>query len=212
MFKHLFASMNEMLDEIASKYDKATGARKKELQEKLRTLKAMSDTFIEEWLLFEEKLAAFHQQQHHHPLYAANMMDPELEGKRSDEFVRGQGYYKLWMYDEAIREFSAIVSKQPDFTLARVYLAMSYLRRGDIAESYSHFHFLAQLTNNLQMRAISYNAMGCIQAAHHDNMDKAAEYFNLAFQTDPSSVQPLMEMGLCCEKKGQLQFHQQPYR
>lgn len=210
MFKHLFASMNEMLDEVTSQYATATGVRKKQLQEKLKALKAMSDTFIEEWLLFEEKLAAFHQQHHPAPL-TNDYTDPEMVGKRSDAFSKGQGYYKLLMFDEAIREFSEMVHKQPDFTLARMYLAMSYLRKGDIAESYSHFHFLSQLTENNQMRAISYNAMGCIQA-HHSNMDKAFEYFNLAFQTDPTSVQPLMEMGLCAEKKGQLQFHQQSNR
>jgi len=205
MFKHLFASMNELLDEVASQYATATGAKKKQLQEKLKALKAMSDTFIEQWLLFEEKLAAFHQ--HHHPSVLAGdtIVDPEIIGKRSDDFARGQGYYKLLMFDEAIREFSGIVHKQPDFTLARVYLAMSYLRKGEIAESYSQFHFLSQLTDNTQMRAISYNAMGCIQVNRH-NMDKAFEYFNLAFQTDPASVQPLMEMGVCAEHKGQLQF------
>ncbi|WP_282935600.1 hypothetical protein [Paenibacillus sp. RC67] len=210
MFKHLFASMNEMLDEISAQFAAATGSRKKELQEKLRVLKAMSDTFIEEWLLFEEKLALFHQQ-HQQAASASNSMDPELGDKRSDEFIRGQGFYKLLMYDEAIREFTAMIRKYPDFTLARIYLAMSYLRKGDIVESYSHFQFTSQLTDNNQIRAISYNAMGCIQAQHR-NLDKAFEYFNLAFQTDPSSVQPLVDMGLCSERKGQLQFYQHPNR
>ncbi|WP_028548628.1 tetratricopeptide repeat protein [Paenibacillus sp. UNC451MF] len=212
MFKHLFASMNEMLDEITAQFPAATGSRKKELQEKLRVLKAMSDTFIEEWLLFEEKLALFHQQ-HHQAAAAAvsKTMDPELGGKRTDEFMRGQGFYKLLMYDEAIQEFSGMVNKYPDFTLARIYLAMSYLRKGDIVESYSHFQFTSQLTENNQIRAISYNAMGCIQAQHR-NLDKAFEYFNLAFQTDPTSVQPLVEMGLCSERKGHLHFYQHPNR
>ncbi|GAA4843631.1 hypothetical protein GCM10023310_21870 [Paenibacillus vulneris] len=210
MFKHLFASMNEMLDEISAQFATATGSRKKELQEKLRVLKAMSDTFIEEWLLFEEKMASFHQQ-HHQESIPSNVLDPELGGKRSDEFLRGQGFYKLLMFDEAIREFSGIIRKYPDFTLARIYLGMSYLRKGDTAESYNHFLFTSQLTDNNQIRAISYNAMGCIQAQNR-NMDKAFEYFNLAFQTDPSSVQPLVDMGLCNERKGQLQFVQHPKR
>ncbi|MBE1445924.1 tetratricopeptide repeat protein [Paenibacillus sp. OAS669] len=210
MFKHLFASMNEMLDEISAQFATATGSRKKELQEKLRVLKAMSDTFIEEWLLFEEKMASFHQQ-HHQESTLSKVLDPELGGKRSDEFLRGQGFYKLLMFDEAIREFSGIIRKYPDFTLARIYLGMSYLRKGDTAESYNHFLFTSQLTDNNQIRAISYNAMGCIQAQNR-NLDKAFEYFNLAFQTDPSSVQPLVDMGLCNERKGQLQFVHHPKR
>lgn len=203
MFKHLFASMNEMLDEVSAQYGSAKGANKKELQEKLRALKAMSDTFIEEWLLFEEKLTAFYQT--HHPLFL-DAQDPELVGKHTELFVKGQGYYKLLMFDEAIREFSVIVREQPDFTLARVYLAMSYLRKGEETESYNHFLFLSKITDNNQMKAISFNAMGCIQA-FNKNMDKALEYFNLAFRTDPSSVQPLVESGVCsCSKKGELQF------
>jgi tetratricopeptide (TPR) repeat protein len=203
MFKHLFASMNEMLDEVTAHYPAAAGIHKRELQEKLRALKSMSDTFIEEWLLFEEKLGAFYQL--YPPADSTDPLDPELGNQRSDEFIRGQGYYKLLMFEEAIREFTGIVGNQPDFTLARIYLAMSFLRKGDVSESYSHFYFLSQLTENIQMKAISYNAMGCIQI-QQNNMDKAIEYFNLAFHTDPHSVEPLMEMGLCCEKKGELHF------
>jgi tetratricopeptide (TPR) repeat protein len=204
MFKHLFASMNEMLKEVAAHYPAAEGIQKRELQEKLLALKAMSDSFIEDWLLFEEKLGSFYAL---HPAEKlTDPLDPELGCQRSDEFIRGQGYYKLLMYDEAIREFTVIIHRQPDFTLARVYIAMCFLRKGDISESYSHFYFLSQLTENQQMKAISYNVMGCIQI-HHQNVDKALEYFNKAFHTDPDSVEPLLEMGLCCEKKGDLHFY-----
>ncbi|MDF2961768.1 MAG: repeat-containing protein [Paenibacillus sp.] len=209
MFKQLFASMNEMLDEVRDQYAAASGSKKKELQEKLHTLKAMSDTCIEEWLLFEEKLASFYQMQQ--PVPVSGIVDPELDGKRSDAFLKGQGFYKLLMYEEAIREFVAIVNKQPDFTLARIYLAMSYLHKGEMAESYSQFHFLSRLTENNQMKAISYSVMGCIQIRYR-NMDKAFEYFALAYHSDPKSVEPLVDMGLCSEIKGKLYFLHHPVR
>ncbi|MCR8634505.1 tetratricopeptide repeat protein [Paenibacillus radicis (ex Xue et al. 2023)] len=209
MFKQLFASMNEMLDEVNDQFAAASGSQRKELQEKLHTLKAMSDTYIEEWLLFEEKLAAFYQL--HQPVSVNDLLDPELAGKRSDAFLKGQGFYKLLMYEEAIREFKAIVNKQPEFTLARIYLAMSYLQKGEISESYNQFHFLSQVTENNRMRAISYSAMGCIQI-QYQNMEKAFEYFAMAHHSDPSSVEPLMEMGLCSEVKGKLYFLQHPAR
>jgi tetratricopeptide (TPR) repeat protein len=204
VFKQLFTTMNEMLDEVAAQYPAAAGIQKQELEEKLRTLKAMSDTFIEEWLLFEEKLAAFYG--HQHAAAPTDVLDPELGDQRSDGFIRGQGYYKLMMFSEAIREFADIVRKQPDFTLARLYLAMSFLQKGEVSESYSHFYFLSQCTENDQIKAISCSAMGCIQLQDH-NVDKAIEYFNLAFQSDPGSVEPLLTMGLCYEKKGQLGFY-----
>lgn len=205
MFKHLFTSMNEMLDEVAVYYSTAAGVHKQELEEKLHMLKTMSDTFIEEWLLFEEKLACFYRDQQ--PVAAlTDGMKTELGDVRSAEFVRGQGYYKLMMFSEAIREFTVLVREQPDFTLARLYLAMSFLQKGDISDSYGHFIFLSQCTHNHQIKAISCSAMGCIQM-QEQNVDKASEYFNLAFQSDPSSVEPLLEMGLCSEKKGQLDFY-----
>jgi tetratricopeptide (TPR) repeat protein len=209
MFKHLFATMNEMLDEVVEQYVKASEPEMNDVQEKLHTLKSLSDTCIEEWLLFEEKLAGFYQL--YNQKSSSNILDVELDGKRSDEFVKGQGYYKLFMYDEAIRAFSHIVARQPDFTLGRIYLAMSLLRKGDTSESFHQFRFLSRLTENKQIKAISYNALGCIQIIHH-NMDKALEYFTLAHETDPYSVNPLMEMGLCSEQKGQLHFDHDPIR
>lgn len=209
MFKHLFASMNDMLDEVMSQYSSASGSKKRELHEKLRALKAMSDDCIEEWLLLEEKMGQF-MNANSISLSGAGAVgvdpfDPEIAGKRSDLFIRGQGFYKLNMFEEAIHEFEALIKSEPNFTLGRIYLAMSYLKKGDAEESYSQFQFLSQLTENLQMKAISFNAMGCIQA-QNQNLEKACEYFNLAYRTDPSSVEPLIELGMCKEKKGGLQF------
>lgn len=196
--------MNEMLDDVISEYPSSTGDKRKQLQEKLRALKVMSDACIEEWMLFEEKLGKL-MSVPGVSFGGSDPLDPEFSGKRTDCFIRGQGYYKLHMFDEAIHEFNKLVKLQPDFNLARIYLAMSFLRKGETNESYTHFHFLAQLTENLQMKAISYNAMGCIQARQR-NMEKACELFNMAYRTDPASVQPLLDLGVCCEKKGRLQF------
>ncbi|TDF99828.1 hypothetical protein E1757_05875 [Paenibacillus piri] len=209
MFKQLFASMNELLNEVNDQYATASVAQKKELQHKIHTLKAMSDTYIEEWLLFEEKLAAFFQL--HHPAQAGDLMDPELQGKRTAAFVKGQGYYKLLMFNESIREFAAIVEKQPDFNLARIYLAMSHLQIGETAESYSQFQFVSQITDNNRLKAIAYSAMGCIQIQYR-NMDRAFEYFSLAYYSDPTSIEPLVDLGLCAELKGKLYFLHDPAR
>ncbi|MWC28505.1 tetratricopeptide repeat protein [Paenibacillus sp. MMS18-CY102] len=59
MFAHLFATMNDKLDEIRRLYPRATGNGRDHLDRQLDTLKEMSDTIVEQWLLFEEKLADF---------------------------------------------------------------------------------------------------------------------------------------------------------
>jgi tetratricopeptide (TPR) repeat protein len=196
MFKHLFSTMHEVLDRIAQEYPTATGLKKEQLEEQLQVLKAMSDEFIEAWLCFEEKMGGFYSAaQLNSDMLHNNLLDLEVAGKQSEEFLRGQGYYKLLMYDQAIQEFEKLLKLQPDFLLARVYLAMGYLRKGDYGEAYRHFQFLLPLTENAKMKAISYNAMGCIQV-QNQNLDKAYEYFKKAYHTDPSCMDPLMNQPL----------------
>ncbi|MEK8127359.1 hypothetical protein WMW72_05465 [Paenibacillus filicis] len=212
MFKHLFASMNDMLDEVLSEYPSSTGMQRKRLMEKLQSLKAMSDECIEDWLLFEEKLG--------HTLQGtgiaqlpkeAELPHPELTDKRSDQFVKAQGYYKLHMYGEAAEQFSELLHAQPDFTLARLYLAMTYLHQGQREDSYAHFQFLSQLTEHMQLKAISLNIMGCIQV-QQNNMDKACELFAMAYRTDPSSVEPLIDLGFCRMDQSGLHFESKGMR
>ncbi|MEW9698950.1 tetratricopeptide repeat protein [Paenibacillus sp. SI8] len=194
MFKHLFSTMNEVLEEIQKEYPSSDGDKKAELDEQLQVLKTMSDEFIEAWLLFEEKLGKFYggvpisTQTLHNEL-----LDLDVSGKQTEEFLRGQGYYKLTMYEQAIHEFEALIQRQPDLLLARVYLAMGYLRKGEYGEAYRHFQFLLPLTDNTKMKAISYNAMGCIQI-QNQNMEKAFEYFQKAYHTDPACMEPLINL------------------
>lgn len=204
MFKQLFASMNDALDDIITQLPMADGALRAELEERLSVLKAMSDTCIEEWLLFEEKMGklagndspgtdvqalALDLQED----YAQPAADVAAKGMAEGSFSKGQGFYKLHMFQDAVMEFEQVVNTQPDFLMARIYLAMSYLRCGEYSDAYRHFQFLIPLTDDRKMKAISYNAMGYIQA-ENQNMDKALEYFRLAHSADPSSVEPVLNM------------------
>lgn len=203
MFKQLFASMNDALDDIITEIHTSSGVKRAELEERLTVLKAMSDTCIEEWLLFEEKLGQLTGDDSSPPGPAKKIAasepvkpaPPPEPAKPPEEasFSRGQGYYKLHMFKEAVLEFEQVVRLQPDFLMARIYLAMSYLRCGEYAEAYRHFQFLLPLTENRKIKAISYNAMGCIQA-EKQNMDKALEYFRLAHSADPGSIEPVLNL------------------
>ncbi|MCD1260267.1 hypothetical protein B5M42_015760 [Paenibacillus athensensis] len=194
MFKHLFSTMNEVLEEIQREYPHTSGKQREALDEQLQVLKTMSDEFIESWLQFEEKLGKLYSAapDNTEPLHN-ELLELEMSGKESEEFKRGQGFYKLNMYDQAIREFEALLALQPDFVLARMYVAMGYLRKEEYGEAYRHFQFLLPLTDNTKMKAISYNAMGCIQI-QNQNMEKAFEYFQKAYRHDPSCVEPLIHL------------------
>lgn len=197
MFKHLFETMNEVLGEVAKQYPHANKAQRVKLDEQLQVLKTMSDEFIENWLGFEEKLRAFYSDKpeeehgdqptksHAKKLSPHYISDAGAPTSKSIEFDKGQGYYKLCMYDNAIREFEAVIKMNPDFMLARAYLAMSFMRKADYSEASRHFQFIIPLTDNAKIKAISYNIMGCIQYEKR-NMDKAVEYFNKAYHFDPT--------------------------
>lgn len=207
MFKQLFATMNDVLDEIMKDYPTADLMKKQELQHKLGVLKSMSDAMIEEWLKFEEKLAGFLEGASNHPV-AAEKAATEKAAFASDAFQKGQGYFELFMFDRAIREFEQVVKQHPDFLLARLYLAMGHLKTGNDAEAYRHFKFITSLTEHAKMKAISYNAMGCIQAKN-ENLEQAQEYFKLAYMADPTCVEPVMNIGLCMKQEGQMKIGQE---
>ncbi|MFD2612056.1 tetratricopeptide repeat protein [Paenibacillus gansuensis] len=210
MIKPIFASMNEVLDGILAAYPTASGSAKLELDDKLTVLKAMSETLIEEWLLFEEKLRKLPADPSADTdSTLSKLADDELFGEpflgSSEDFRKGQGYFKLLMFHESVRYFSEVIRKQPDFVLARLYLALSYLKTGDLNEAYPHFQMIIQFTENKKMKAISYNALGCIQA-QRNHTEKACEYFKAAYKMDPSIAEPLANLEVCSQNQGTLKF------
>lgn len=210
MFKHIFATMHQLLDEITVQYPSAALDKKKELGEQLELLKSMSDAFIEEWLGFEEKLGQAkwggHPQvepQLHKmvPQHATTTIAETMEkgsGKEAHpvSFAKGQGYYQLMMYQEAIRELLQVVWLHPEHMIARLYLAMSYMQVDDTSEAFRHFQIIIPLTEDSTIKAIAYNALGCLQVKD-DNMERAREMFQLAHETDPSLAEPMLNMEIC---------------
>ncbi len=209
MFKQLFASMNGALDDILSRLPSSSGKERKDLEERLSVLKAMSDTCIEEWLLFEEKMGLLSEGKSDQgnggsvslplaviePEPVEQKAAPVTHGLKKPlslaSFSKGQGFYKLSMYKQAVNELEGVVETQPDDLLARMYLAMAYFHSEEYAEAYRHFQIVVPLTDDLKMKAISYNAMGCIQA-ERQNLDKALELFRLAHSADPASIEPVL--------------------
>ncbi|MEF3301761.1 tetratricopeptide repeat protein [Paenibacillus sp. GYB003] len=204
MLKQLFATMNDTLDEVMKHYPNADAGGKQDLHKKLELLKTMSDSFIEEWLHFEEKLSRALDcvkpggPSQAHAAASAPKPDP-LES--TNAFKKGQGYYQLLMFDNAAKEFEKMIEQHPDFLLGRLYLAMSQMRLGNDVEAYRHFRFITSFGDQAQMKAVCYNAMGCIQAKNA-NMHEAQQLFKLAFAHDPTSVEPMINMGICMSQHG----------
>jgi tetratricopeptide (TPR) repeat protein len=243
MFAHLFATMNDKLDEIRRLYPRATGNGRDHLDRQLDTLKEMSDTIVEQWLLFEEKLADFLDQSKtagasssvnanavSKPVSAPEqsaskkeaaaaaaathtagppppLHDGQEEWSLSAEVAiqisKGQGYFKLHMFNHAATELEQAIAMAPDCQLARMFLAMTHMHLQQWNDAQRHFQILISLTNYAKWRAIGYNALGCIQAVGM-NLELAEHYFLKAHDADPSFADSLMNLKCCKERNGQL--------
>lgn len=232
MFQHMFASMNEMLDRIIESYGSAKGQDKEELKQQLSELKNMSDSFIEQWLEFEEKFADFKEkhldqkgitpssQEDLKPkesivqaavkpvssVSVCNAADLEIPDEAATIISRGQGYYKLFMFPQAAMQFQAAMKQAPECNLARLFLGMTYMHLQNWSEAQRHFQLLIILTDFPKWLAMGYNALGCIQAVHM-NLARAEQLFLKAHDVCPSFKDPLNNLRSCQETPSQLSLY-----
>ncbi|WP_149093625.1 tetratricopeptide repeat protein [Paenibacillus terrae] len=202
MFQHVFAEMNSMLDDIVKHYPSAQGSRRQELLQHWSLLRRMSDGIMDEWLAFEEKMvrlraAGFSAE--------SGMSDAELPEKELPAFTRGQGYYRLLMYPEAIRQFEQVLQHFPNSWQSQMYMGMAFFQLEDTAEAVRHFQKVLHLTDQPGLKAVIYNALGCLMAKQAD-VEEAQKCFALAHQFDPALPEPLHNMEACLSGAGMLRY------
>ncbi|QYR19869.1 hypothetical protein KZ483_18570 [Paenibacillus sp. sptzw28] len=228
MFKHVFGAMHEVLDEIILHYPHASADQTKQYDEQLAVLRQFSETFIEQWLQFEEKMADFRDlqsgqlaQQHsaasyesgthvHKPVSEGTQPKPihacaaqaaaesalDAEALREQSMMKGQGYFKLFMFREAADHFQEAVHQSPDDNCARLFLAMTFMHLQEWHEAQRHFQLLVEVTDHPKWRALGLNALGCIQAVRM-NLEQAERYFEKAHEADPDFADPLSNIKSC---------------
>lgn len=191
MFEEMFETMNEALDHVIEAYPVAQGQEKDDLEHTLNVLKDLSDTFIEEWLQFEEKMGLIHKVEPEakvKTMATTEEMESKQEveaGVKTDDFQKGEGFFKLLMYKESVNHFELVIQNYPELMMARIYLSLGLMELQELDEAYQHLRFIAYITDNDKEKAIAYHAMGCIQV-NRNHLDKACDYFKLANKTDPS--------------------------
>lgn len=230
MFQHMFTEMNELLDRMIEQYPSACDEQKKHYEQQMNEMKKLSDSFIEQWLEFEEKLADFKERQEskaglagdskQHAAapskqgaapyvaasYPCSQADLEVPEEAAPIISRGQGYYKLLMFPEAAAQFREAVGHSPECNLARLFLAMTYMHMQNWNEAQRHFQLLIALTDFPKWLAMGYNALGCIQAVHM-NLAHAEKLFMKAHQVCPSFTDPLNNLKCCQQTPLQLSLY-----
>jgi hypothetical protein len=125
MFKPLFQTMHEALDQMTNLM---TGPATEDQQRWLSSwfsLRQLSDECIEEWLRFEDKMSATYK------LFEVEYCDNALTPEGNLHYQRGEGYFKLFMFQEAYHQFSAILDAFPNYTPARLYSALCLMQIGE---------------------------------------------------------------------------------
>lgn len=226
MFQHMFSSMNDMLDQIIEQYQDADVQEKQHYDEQMNELKKVSDTFIEQWLVFEEKFAEFKEQQgdltaipqmpvstgaaqQNLPVSetaTCNTADLEIPDELASVISKGQGYYKLFMFPQAAMQFQSVIIQSPECNLARLFLGMTHMHLQNWSEAQRHFQLLIALTDFPKWLAMGYNALGCIQAVHM-NLAQAEQLFMKAYDVCPSFKDPLNNLKSCQETPKQLSLY-----
>jgi tetratricopeptide (TPR) repeat protein len=205
MIQHIFESMSEALEEIKTEFPNAIGPRKEELMTQLSVLRSMSDTFIEEWLSFEEKLGLVREACRHseatdtdESAFIGNVDDVGEEWMEA--YRRGQGYYQLLMYPKAAEEFEQVTQKEPEFVMGRLYLALSYLNKGQWDDSRRQLNLVLGTAQHVKIKALAHNAMGCI-LAKENQMDGALKHFEESAEQDGNFYDPVFNQAICLLKK-----------
>lgn len=119
---------------------------------------------------------------------------------------QAQGYYKLFMFDKSARILSIILAEHPECNIARIYYAMSLMHLRNWNEAQRQFQLLSVLSDFPKWLALSYNALGCIQAIKL-NLNQAELLFRKAYQVYPEFEDPLKNLQCCIESPKQLALY-----
>jgi len=161
-------------------------------------LKTLSDDIIESWLQFEEKMGMYRELQQQPAIAPKPHM---LLGS----FVKGQGYFKLQMFNHASEQLEEAIAQYPDFVCARMFLAMSLMHMKQWKEAQRHFQFITSITEDNRLQALAYNALGCIQAIYA-HLEQAQSYFQKALDADPDFSDAKLNLESIQRGNGQLQL------
>jgi len=199
-----FSAMNDVLDEMIERYPKSSPEEKLALEEQWNVLKSMSDDIIESWLALEEKMGDYRRQRQESAVgQDMSVMTQPIEWPAP--FVKGQGYFKLQMFRECACQFEELLAHYAEWSVARLYLAMSRMHLGEFAEAHRHFQLVAGTADEPKLQAIAYNAMGCVQAVQA-NLAQAQWFFRKAAELDPGFEDAVRNLEACGREGGSVQL------
>lgn len=114
------------------------------------------------------------------------------------QYDKAIGYYKLLMFKESADIFYQLLLDAPEWNRARLYYAMSLLHLQKWDEAKRQFQLLTVLSDFPKWLALSYNALGCLQAIQC-HMGEAEKLFRRAYQIYPQFEDALKNLECCTQ-------------
>lgn len=122
------------------------------------------------------------------------------------QYEKAIGYYKLLMFNQSAEILQQLLMELPECNRARLYYAMSLLHLQKWDEAKRQFQLLIVLSDFPKWLALSYNALGCLQAiACH--MGEAEKLFRRAYQIYPEFEDALKNLECCSKGKDEISLY-----
>ncbi|MEX2104803.1 MAG: tetratricopeptide repeat protein, partial [Bacilli bacterium] len=200
MLQHLFEELEEEVKQLEQMVN--TDQDKEQILTRWNELKKMSDDIVEGWLNLEELMGEIREKVHCLEKAAVTQISPASNYHYSMDFRKGQGYYHLTMYSEAIKQFQHTITSEPDNELARLYLALSKHSLEDHDEAIQAFQFVSASSSEPKIIAIAHHMLGCIFACKQ-HYEKSVLYFKRALKHEPNFSDSLFNLAVVYYKLGE---------
>ncbi|MDB5083366.1 MAG: hypothetical protein JWN30_252, partial [Bacilli bacterium] len=125
-------------------------------------------------------------------------------GEAAQLFRSGLGYFDLLLFDQSIEQMEQVLLLNPDLMVARIYLALAYLAKGDHEKCESHLQFVSILEQDPLLLATSASAKAQI-AARVGDYEQAIRLFLQALEHEPQLKDIHYNLGVC-------EWHRQNYK
>lgn len=148
-----------------------------------------------------------HEQGKHMPPIAISPCNEcDLFDINDPKYDKAIGYYELLMFKQSADFLSELIIEYPECNRARLYYAMCLLHLQKWDEAKRHFQLITVLSDFPKWLALSYNALGCLQAiACH--MGEAEKLFRRAYEIYPQFDDALKNLQCCTKGKEELYLY-----
>jgi len=222
LFQQSFQYLHRAVDRIATQLQSADPSQRTFLFEELTALRHIGERFLESWMDFQDKVQDVterYQQaedvptdmpsDQEAPTFLTVIKKPDDVGALGEDigqalfhdsgerwFRRGLGYFDLLMYKEAMSQFEQILELDENMTVARLYLALSYIGTQRFEEAERHLRVIIRTARDAAVCAAAHDARAQLYAQSGRLHDAQSELLQ-TISIRPDYLDAHLNLALC---------------